>query len=165
VLLLGVVVGSVSVTAAQAPWTSVGSAGTVDEANLAIFNTSGPQVRILGTAPLPASLVIRYNVVAVDGVLGGSGALTARFRDTGVDSRVLAVLRQVNFTTGSTTTLLALDSDDFAPSPDLQAQEVESCAIELDFGSNAYFIEVTLSKSTAAANPILQLLRIRRIPC
>jgi hypothetical protein len=160
ILLIGVVTGSV--TAAHS-WTSVGSAGTVDEADLATFNASGPQMRIDGAAPLPASVVIRYNVVFSE---PGSGiALRAVYRDNGAGARVVAVFRQVSMT-GATTTLLTLDSDDFSPMAGLQNQQASSsCDLEVQPLLNGYFVEVTLSKSTGAANPALQLVSLVPISC
>jgi hypothetical protein len=168
VLSIGIVIGSVSISAAQAsPWTSAGSAGMVDEVDVAVYETSGALVRIAASAPVPASLVIRYNVVAVPGLsLGDVGAeLTARFRDNGTGARVVATLKEVSFETGATTTLLTVDSNDATPSIDLESRTVSSCLFELDFGSNAYFIEAVLSKSAGAVTPALQLLRVSNPVC
>src|SRR5688572_6439060 len=151
-LSIALILGSVSVAAAQ--WTTVGSAGTVDEADVAEFETAGSQVRILDTAALPASVVIRYNVVAVNGVSGGNRVgMGARYRDNGNGARVLTVLRRVNLMTGVTTPMLTIDSNAFPTSSTFQVQSVAACALFFDFSSNAYFVETTLTKSSAAANP------------
>jgi hypothetical protein len=163
-LSIGIVIGSVSVTAAQ-PWTSVGSVGMVDEVDVAVYETSGPLVRIAASAPVPASLVIRYNVVAVPDFSFTGAALTARFRDAGTGARMVATLKEVSFATGATTTLLTLDSNDAIPSIDLQARTVSSCTLELNFSNNAYFIEAVLSKSAGAVTPALQLLRVGITDC
>jgi hypothetical protein len=164
-LLIGVIVGSVSVSEAQGPWTSVGSAGTVDEADLALAVTSASQITILNSATVPANVVVRYNVVAVDGATGGPTIMTARFRDNGTGSRVVAALRQVSFETGGTTTLLTIDSNDYTASTSFQTQDEFSCSVSLDFDDNGYYIEVTLSKALESATPALQLLKIGRTLC
>src|SRR5688500_15293389 len=46
------------------PWTTVGSAGTVDEEDLSIFNTKDRNIS-LNAPQLPATLDVRYNIVAV----------------------------------------------------------------------------------------------------
>jgi hypothetical protein len=157
-LLIGVVIGSVSVAAAQ--WTSVGSAGTVDEADLAIFDTTGAQVRIIAGSGVPASVVVRYNVVNIPGIAGEGTAMTVRFRDNGAGARVLAILKQVSFTTGMTTNVFTIDSNTFPSSADFQNQSEFSCDFGFDFNDNAYYIEATLTRSSEAAAPALQLLRI-----
>jgi hypothetical protein len=54
---------------------------------------NGPQLRIAASAPLPASLVVRYNVVAVDDAGGApSTAMTVRFRDSSAGARVIVAL-------------------------------------------------------------------------
>jgi hypothetical protein len=153
-LLLAIVTVIASVSAAAAQCTSVGSAGTVDGADVAEFETAGPQMRVRGTATLPATVVIRYNVVSVNGMTGGDGAITmyVRYLDNATGARVLSVLKQVNIQTGVITTMLTLDSNDFAPDSDFQTQGVDRCAV-FNFTQNAYFIETTLTKSTPAARP------------
>jgi hypothetical protein len=163
-LVITVALGTVGGAAAQ--WTSVGSAGTVDEADIAKYETSGSAVRIIDTVPTPASVVIRYNVVAVAGLSGGDGiVLNARYRDNGSGARVLAVLRQINIETGVTTTVLTLDSNTLEQSSDFQTRFVAACKTVLDFLSNAYFIEMTLSKSSAGGRPGLQVLQVAAADC
>jgi hypothetical protein len=155
-----------SVSGATAQWTSVGSAGTVDEADLAEFDTTGPQIRIRSTATLPATVVVRYNVTFVDGMVDGEGMYMAvRFLDNGPNARVVSVLKQVDIETGVTTNLLSVDSNDFAPSSDFQRQGRDSCTLQFNFFQNSYFIETTLSKSSSAGNARLQVFRVARHFC
>jgi hypothetical protein len=163
-----IVIGSVSVTSAQItrPWTTVGSAGTVDEASLATYDTAAGQVRIDATAPLPASVVIRYNVVALESISDTGGIrLTARYRDNGAGAQVVARLRQVSFATDVTTTVLTVNSNDVAPGAGFQSRSASSCDVILDFASNAYFIEANLTKTTGAGDPVLHLLRLDIVDC
>jgi hypothetical protein len=163
-LVVALVVGSVSVTAAQ--WTTVGSTGSVDEGDLATSDMSGFQVRIRSAATLPAAVVVRYNVVAAEGVMGGNGiVLNARYRDNGPGAHILAVLRQVNITTGVTTTLLTFDSNSFAQLPGFQAQGVSDCGPVFDFSTSAYFVETTITKASADGAPALQALQAGFIIC
>ena len=162
-LVIAVVVSSVSVAAAQ--WTTVASAGTVDETDLGLFETVGSQVRIRNSAALPATGVVRYNVVAVEGVVGGNGiVMNVRYRDNGADARALFVLREFNFIRGATTTLLTLDSKTRPSSAAFQAQGISDCGPGFDFSTSAYFVETTLTK-TVDGNPALQAIQVGFTTC
>jgi hypothetical protein len=166
-LLTAAVVGSVSAVSAQALWTSVGSAGTVDEAGTAILDATGAQVRISATAPLPATLIVRYNVVALDGLSAAGGPqMTVRFKDAGFGGRITAVLKEINFTTGATVALLTVDSNIEEPTAMFQVQQVSRCdGSAFDFSSNAYFIETTITKFSEDVAPSLQLLAVGVVTC
>jgi len=151
------------------PWTTAGSAGTVDEADL---------LRVLLGSPVPGAVAlrpggfgirgtavrIRYNVVAVRGVLGTVGlTLTSRFLDRGDGERVLVELKQYGLNTGLTTTLLTLDSNLFAGSPTFQVQQVQTAIgsgcvplffTPLNFAENSYFMDVTLSRRLFDLPPV-----------
>jgi hypothetical protein len=160
VLSIGIIIGFVSVAAAQRVWTSVGSAGTVDEADLALFATSGAQISVANTAALPATVVVRHNIVAVEGV-GGAPNMTVRFRDNGSGGRVVAVLKSVSFVNGVITPLLTFDSNTVTPSANFQTVGVFNCDENFEsFDVSAYFIETTITKSLDTATPALQLLKV-----
>jgi hypothetical protein len=158
-LFTAVFLGSVSVAAAQ--WTTVGSAGTVDEADLADFDTAVSQIRIRSTATVPATVVVRYNVVRAEGIGVLSGlVMDMRYRDNGSAARVRTALKQVHITTGVTTTLLTMDSNAFPPSAAFQTQSAEESAVTFDFAQHAYFIETTLTKSATDGTPALEAIRL-----
>jgi hypothetical protein len=158
-LFIAVILGSASVAAAQ--WTTVGSAGTVDEADLAEFETASSVLRIRSTATVPATVVVRYNVVRVETMSGGSIRMTVRFRDNGSAARVRTALNQVSFITGVTTTLLTFDSDTVPPATRFTVEVVEGpCNVGFDFQNNAYYIETTLTKSATDGTPALQAIHV-----
>jgi hypothetical protein len=144
-----------STAGAQDPWTSVGSAGTVDEADLPLVQLGTP---IPGAVSMQSvfrgAVHVRYNVVAVGGVLNASGVmLTARLLDRGDAQRVVLQLKEYGLHTGLTTTLLTLDSDStsFSPAPVFQEESVTVGGCDppfttLNFVDNAYFVDVTLSR-------------------
>src|SRR5213593_3933593 len=70
--LLAATIGAATVYAqANAPWTTVGSAGTVDEQDLFNVNFGSP---VAGAVSVWGGIArIRYNVVAVEGVLQPNG--------------------------------------------------------------------------------------------
>lgn len=138
------------------PWTTVASAGTVDEADMSIVDLTGALAQIKSSATLPAVLNIRYNVVSEGGIYGGDGyRLTARFRDNGTSSRIRLYLKEYNLLTGITTTRMTLDSNDFPPSNGYQTQTVGNCAPgwAFDFNNKAYFIETSIQKTDRTGNP------------
>ncbi|HKQ72968.1 MAG TPA: hypothetical protein VJ810_04515 [Blastocatellia bacterium] len=134
------------------PWTSIGAVGTVDEGDVTF---TGPIVYLEGE-----SAVLRYNVVSVDGVLenAGGGALTrtflrARFRDNGDNNRVIVRLKSqglVGANAGDITTLMTIDSNDYPGSSSFQTRSIwcDGGAFSFDFVNNAYYVEVTMTRTT-----------------
>ena len=114
-------------------WTTIGSAGVA----------MGGGVTNAGTAAVldSSSATVRYNVVATDGLfetdpdfpfLATSTSMAARFLDPGNNSRVVVRLRRTDLVTSATTTLLTIDSNDFASSNLYQNQTV-GCGQGFDF--------------------------------
>jgi hypothetical protein len=155
-------------------WSTVGSAGTVDVADLngvvfsgSIVQLGLPEPTQIGPSTADAEerivvdgtqeqAVIRYNVTPVDGLfptaqsnpVGPVYNLTLRYRVG--EGRIVAKLIQVGILTGEETTLINWDTASaiFLPegnswhTSDLGAN---SYVGSLDFASNAYYIELTLS--------------------
>lgn len=162
------VLNSMPVLAQGGPWTSVGSAGTVDEEDLKIVRLGGPSGVVSMAPAATGTLNIRYNVVAVDGIFGGNNyGLTLRYRDdAGAGGRVVARLKQLNLATGVETTLLKLDSNSFPFAPDYQVRNVYSaCGSSLNFSNNAYFVDVEIVKNAASAKPALAMMRLALSIC
>jgi len=152
-VFLAVLIGAPPVAAQSSDaWTSVGSAGTVDESDLLLVQLATPVPGAVSMRPVFRGTVhVRYNVVAVGGVLNANGvSLTARLLDRGDAQRVVLSLKEYGLHTGLTTTLLTLDSDSFSPSPVFQEENVFNGGCTpgpaLNFADNAYFIDVTLSR-------------------
>src|SRR5262245_15028821 len=77
------------------PWTSVGSAGVVDEDDTGIVEFVLGEARVPAAAPAGSVLDLRYNIVSLEGFAGpGFYVMRARFRDNGNAARVLLNLRQ-----------------------------------------------------------------------
>jgi hypothetical protein len=147
--------------AQNAPWTSAGSAGTVDEADTGIVVFNQGIATLSAAAAVGATLDIRYNVVAVDGVFGGDGiALTARFRDAGASERVILRLKRYSLVNGVTQTVLTLDSNAYPAAASFQTRSVGACDVGLDFFNNVYFVEAQLIRSGAGGAPQLGGLKV-----
>ena len=170
-LALGIALGAPSAAWAQGPqpWTTVGSAGTVDESSTSIVTLDGPNALLTGFRRGGAT--IRYNIVAVDGLFGQPAIdMLVRYRATPdpivagrAGNRVFVQLIEVNLFTGTSTTKLVLDSDDFQPSADFQTNRVSSCpnSVQFDFANNAYYIEADLGKRLPFSGvPALQAIQV-----
>jgi hypothetical protein len=142
-----------AVISTSTPWTTSGSSGAIDDADYSIVDLSGPYASVkagIGTVD------IRYNVVALPGLEGGNGpAMVVRYRDTGSGSRVVVKLQELNIQTGAIRNLMLFDSNNYASSRSYQARGVGSCSWNwaYNFNSNVYYIETSITRSTAT-NPI-----------
>jgi hypothetical protein len=143
-------------------WTTVGSAGSVDLADLSNVTFHGPEA----IARPRTSALIRYNVTPVPpiDVSFGCLALRVRYRDEfnqppfvsgklnpiySPDS-VAVVLNQENVFSGQTNILAQLKSDTFPAKGGYQVQTSAPLAggvRSLDFSSNAYWVEVSLQNN------------------
>jgi len=157
------------VSAQDRCWTAVGSDGTVDEADLSTVALSANSAAVRSTVT-NATIDIRYNVVAVDGIFGDprhTKSLTVRFADNGAAARVVVRLQRMEISTGVVTTLVELNSNDYAPSTVAQTQTISfNCdGPEFDFQKNIYYIEVQLIKTGASGKPLIHVLQICNSVC
>lgn len=175
-------------------WTTVGSAGTLDEASVGkvFFNhgivqmgnvLSGPTRAAQGAAIAQAtkSAVIRYNVTPVDGLFTlkkgnchpGTGCpaykLTLRYLAAGSQAQVVAKLVEINMATGAETVRLT-----FNGLPTSNRYEVKSgdfnCGpnFSFDFKRKAYYIEATLTAAdiiTVGSAAGIQIIKIETDYC
>lgn len=140
-------------------WSTVASAGTVDDNDLAIAELINGEARLRAAAPVGSLLNIRYNIVQLPGFDGpGSYTLRVRYRDNGAGGRVSMNLRRYN-TTGTTTQVAAFDSNAFAPNVAYQVRE-RCINVDWDFNAGAYFLDVELAKTAAAGAPALALVQL-----
>jgi hypothetical protein len=174
-LMLG---ACLSNTALAGPkWSTVGSAGTVDEADTAIVQLGTPgrtifplpiilpnpaTIGILPTAPAASDVVVRYNIVGIGPLLkvGSDRVLSLRYMDNGNDARVQANLIQMNLSTGARTTLLSFDSNTITSGlTGFQYQGMGTgcpgTALTFDFANNNYFIEAVLTRTSATGTPVI----------
>jgi hypothetical protein len=148
-------------------WTSVASAGTVDEGDLDAVSLDGAVAQHAGAAG--QTVTIRYNVVAVDGLSVRGILMTAKFRDSGDSTQVVLTLKRHSLLGGGTSTVLTLDSNDFLPSPSFQTRQVDDCSADFDFVHNAYYIEAQLVRRATSvpsiARPALSALQLAGTIC
>lgn len=171
-------------------WTTVGSAGTLDEKSQGqvffdhgVVQMGSPLV-VGGAARQPRSegdggfdqtesAVIRYNVTAVDGLFDQENlAMTVRFLAEGRGARVVAQLISVDILSGAESTLLTLDSDDpnIPVKSGYHAEEVLNCkgrGEPFDFMRKAYYVEATLTTSSIAVGSAagIEVIQINATTC
>lgn len=146
-------------------WTAAASAGVVDEGDLDDVSLGSGGLAQLNTGDAPnAQAIIRYNVTATEGLfVTGYPRMRARFVDSGVNSQVIVSLRRVHLTTGASSTLLQIDSNDYAASNAFQTQATGQCDganFSFDFTNYAYYVEVTLTRTSNNGLAKLQSLQL-----
>jgi hypothetical protein len=147
-------------------WTSVGSAGTVDESSTADVRLTGPVVEMVrkcyaigllniycSTSTRPVT--IRYNIVP-SGALYSQRVngeipfvLYATLRAAGDAQQVLVTLHQVDLSNGVDTVMEILDSKAFPLAPTYHQLSVGYCNLFFHFDAYAYYIEARLLNSDA----------------
>lgn len=154
-------------SALASPWTSVGSAGTVDEADLSEVSLTDGVATFGAGAAASATIVVRYNVVATPDLDNGgvNKSMTVRFLDNGTSANVTLTLKKYTFATGGITTLFTLNSNSYASSASYQVQTVQDgCTGErFDFDANAYYIEATISRTAAGGNAGVAIMKVEDI--
>jgi hypothetical protein len=142
------------------PWTTIGSAGVVDEDDMGTVEFVLGEARVPAAAPAGSVVDLRYNIVSLEGFAGpGFYVMRVRFRDNGNAARVLLNLRQYNALTGITSTLHSFDSEDYAPAVGYQTQS-ECIAVNWDFFAGPYYIDASLTKSAAGGQPALGTIQL-----
>lgn len=145
-------------------WTAAASTGTVDEedVNKVVFN--GP-IASFNPAMHEGAAIIRYNVVAVDGLFANLTptswpALIVRYRDNGANERVVVRLKEYILAgpnAGDINALVTLDSNDYPPSAAFQTQSIGNCGqfSKFEFAApqiaRAYFLEAEITKGAGGA--------------
>jgi hypothetical protein len=164
-LFSGLVLTLTSIPAVQGaatstkPWTTIGSAGAE---HLGTFTYQN------GIAFLSSpSGIIRYNVVAVDGLMETGPVLAhirmaARFRDPDAASRVTVNLRRTRLSDGFTANVpgVFLDSNNY-PAGNFQTRNtVCASTLAFDFVNYVYYVEVILTRAAGAIAPAIEAIQI-----
>ena len=175
-------------------WTTIGSAGSVDEADVGkvFFENSKVQMgrvpvigrvakqrRIIGQQT--QSAVIRYNVTAVDALFTPMPGcrpescpgpqLTFRFIADGPGARVVVKLIEVDLATGAEAARLSIDSAVSSPGTGYRTDRAQPACTALwrfDFTKKAFYVEATLTTSSlpiAGSAAGIQMIKIGFADC
>jgi hypothetical protein len=154
---------TLSAAAQSKPWTTVASAGTIDDADIAKIKFVNGEASLDPALPAGTTATIRYNVVAVDNLLLlGTPQMTVRYQDNGVGAQVIVRLKRYNFDPGGApSVMIEFDSDDFGPFGAFQTRTVNGCGSPLfDFVHNAYFVEVEMRKLSNEGVPRMGVVKL-----
>ncbi|MGM9486483.1 hypothetical protein [Ideonella sp. YS5] len=150
--------------ASAAPWTTIGSAGVVDEADTGLIDFASGEARLRADAATGSVLNLRYNIVALEGFTGlNQVAWLARFRDNGAGSRMRLFLRQYH-PNGTTSTIDTFDSNSYASAVGYQTR-TRCTAVDWDFADGPYYIEAELTRSADGGMPALGLMSLTNANC
>jgi hypothetical protein len=147
------------------PWTTVASAGTMDE------ETEGMLQFNQGWTSFDAAIetgpaILRYNVVAVDGLFGGDGTtLSVSYFSQSANDRVTVILWEQDLRNGARTERIRLDSQSYPTSLSRQFRTTSQCFTSFDFENKAYYVEAWLRKPAGTVGPGLGAIKIGRNTC
>lgn len=163
-ILIGLLVaGSFSIGVWATPendgwWTTAASTGTIDEDDISIYETNGANIYLKRSSPVPSSMYVRYNIVAVDSLTEDNfQEMTVLYKDNSNSARVVVKLRETNMTDGTTKTRMTFDSNKYPQSSSYQKQtiSVNGAWFGYDFANNVYYLEATISKTSSSGSPVL----------
>ena len=150
---------NMSVAKAQgspARWTTVGSAGTVDEDSLGIVDLRNFTVGLSGTNT--GTVTVRYPITATRGLTCTpvtDYVVVVRYRDSdgpGSTARIFFTIRSTDSSVGGNTTEFTFDSNVFpATGNAFQSIGISAAIAPLDFANRVYWIEAQISRSNPAA--------------
>lgn len=144
----------------------VGSTGTVDPNSTNLVKYIDGRVELRNDAPVGSVAFIRYNVLPVRDLAQDLSSIefrvfAARFLDDGA-GHVFLSLKQVNLSTGVTTTLMTFDSNASAASASYQEGETQgnptfnftwADSEGFDPNDSVYYVEAQLSRNAAGGRP------------
>jgi hypothetical protein len=139
-----------------ARWTTVGSAGTVQQDSLGIVDLRNFTVGLATGAT--GTVTIRYPITATRGLTCTpvtDYVVVVRYRDSdgpGTTARVFFTIRSTDSSVGGNTTEFTFDSNSFpATGSAFQSIGIAALITPLDFANRVYWIEAQISRSDAAA--------------
>jgi len=155
---LGLLLASLPAAAITGSWTGVGSTGVVDESAAGTYAFGSTN---LGYAPASASISPIFARFNVTNTLQTSdtppwNTLELGYFDNAATSSVRADLIQVTPCTGVQTVLCSVTSNDNAVST------CKPCTFTapINFATNVYYIQVTISRNVATVSPQLLTLKL-----
>lgn len=157
-LVLAVLLGALPAAAATGIWSAVGSTGVVDESAVGIYSFGSTNLTYLPASASLAPIVARYNVTKTWGASDTPpwSVLEMGYFDSSPLSAVQVDLIQVNPCTGSQVVLCSMTS------LDATAATCNRCVFTapINFATNLYYVQVTLSRTSNAVSPQLLTLNI-----
>jgi hypothetical protein len=157
-LVLAVLLGALPAAAATGIWTAVGSTGVVDESAAGIYSFVSTNLTYLPASASLSPIVARYNVTKTWGASDTPPwtVVEMGYFDNSPASAVQVDFIQVNPCTGGQVVLCSMTS------LDATAATCNRCSFmaPVNFATNLYYIQVTLTRTSSAVSPQLLTLNI-----
>lgn len=139
---------------ASRSWSSVGSAGTIDEDSLSIAEVKNFTVALLPGAT--GSVHVRYNITPTNGLSSfcpaTSSQIRVRFRNNdnaGTTAKVSFEIHVTNVLSGGDTTLYTFTSNARGNGASFTSF-TDTAAVDFDFAQNVYWVSATIFRSNAS---------------
>jgi hypothetical protein len=138
-------------------WTSTGSTGTIDDADLAIAELNNFVYGLKAGAT--GTVHVRFNITATEDIgkycPAAQSTIKVRFRDSdgaGTNHSVRFTIRGTTLATGGNTVLYTFNSDAQGfPADSAFRTATVTPAIDFDFANSVYWIEAEVTRSVASA--------------
>ncbi len=140
-------------------WTTVGSAGAIDEDSLSTYATTDMALHFAWGASTPASVNAYFNVVNTSGSsIAPWTTLEMESKDGTVYGQITATLYRVPKCGGGAITVCTASSTDATTNV-----TCTSCTFSggLDFSNNSYFVKVSLQRTSTVVSPQMYLYHLR----
>jgi hypothetical protein len=138
-------------------WTSVGSAGSVDESAAAFYQFNNAALEYRTGSMALNSITARYNVVDIaDSGLTVWDSMELGFLDTSSQGSVTSTLIRIDPCTNTVTSIASVTSVD---APTGSCVSVTFPPI-VDFSQFVYYVQVVLSRTSTAVNPRVNTIRL-----
>ena len=124
-------------------WSTVGSAGTIDESDISEAYFYNDYVSIKLTPTLPASVTIRYNIEPFNYINTYPCIPRIGYSDSGSSGQIILSLIEVSLLTGARKTLETFNSDSYLQVSGFQSKELD-WEVFFDFKDHIYYIEANI---------------------
>ncbi len=162
ILALALVTGSAIAGEDTLVWTTVGSAGHVDEADQDLYSVSNALISTSSHANFGDRLNVRYNISGEVASLVGpfymitSKRLEARMSNPGYSGYARIYLKEYNRRYGTTITRMALQTPALSlPDGFRRRRVLDNASWAFDFENCSYFLDVSMSKGYTGTSPAI----------
>jgi hypothetical protein len=137
-------------------WTAVPSTGAIDEADLSLYQVNG--ATLFFASGKTGDIFARYNVTntSTSATSPGWTTLELGYTDTSVSGFVEAIFYEVDPCTGTRSVICSVFSSD-------DGTACNTCTFPsttVNFAANLYFVTIVVNRSTTAASPIANTVRL-----
>lgn len=139
-------------------FSTIGSAGELTDQNVNRHKAFGPRLEVHPDAGNSAKVIARYAIQfnsQFQNISNDDFYWYVRYRDNGPNARVVLKLKSYDYHTGEILLLETFDSDEYTPTDAYQFKSiyVESPGWSFFLGSNLYYVEATIQRTSPHGKP------------